>query len=97
MRCSSAADQRFRRYGDLVAGSISAALRVLAHVYQGPLALVTVLPVAVLFTLYYARTRRLWPVIVAHAFQDTLALSLLALVLGLTVLGARAQASTTTR
>jgi uncharacterized protein len=68
----------FRRYGDLVAGSISAALRVLAHAYQGPLALVTVLPVAVLFTLYYARTRRLWPVIVAHAFQDTLALSLLA-------------------
>ena len=64
----------FRRFGVGVAGTISAALRLLAHVYQGPLALVTVLPVGVVFTLYYVRTRRLWPVVVAHAFQDTLAL-----------------------
>ncbi len=68
----------FRRFGVGVAGTISAALRLLAHVYQGPLALVTVLPVGIVFTLYYVRTRRLWPVVVAHAFQDTLALSLLA-------------------
>jgi membrane protease YdiL (CAAX protease family) len=57
---------------------VSAALRLLAHGYQGPLALVTVLPVGILFTLYYARTWRIWPVIVAHAFQDTLALTMLA-------------------
>ena len=68
----------FRRFGLGVAGTISAALRLLAHGYQGPLALVTVLPVGIVFTLYYVRTRRLWPVVVAHAFQDTLALSLLA-------------------
>jgi membrane protease YdiL (CAAX protease family) len=68
----------FHRFGLAAAGTVSAALRVLAHGYQGPLALVTVLPIAVLFTVYYARTRRLWPVVVAHAFQDTLALSLLA-------------------
>jgi uncharacterized protein len=68
----------FRRFGMGVAGTISAALRLLAHGYQGPLALVTVLPVGIVFTLYYVRTRRLWPVVVAHAFQDTLALSLLA-------------------
>jgi membrane protease YdiL (CAAX protease family) len=34
--------------------------------------------VAIVFTVYYVRSRRLWPVIVAHAFQDTLALSILA-------------------
>ncbi|HSJ74829.1 MAG TPA: CPBP family intramembrane glutamic endopeptidase, partial [Gemmatimonadales bacterium] len=68
----------FRRFGIGVAGTFSAALRLLAHVYQGPLALVTVLPVGIVFTLYYVRTRRLWPVVVAHAFQDTLALGLLA-------------------
>jgi membrane protease YdiL (CAAX protease family) len=67
----------FRRFGVGWATAISIAMRLLAHAYQGPLALVTVLPVGTLFTLYYVRTRRLWPVVVAHAFQDTLALSLL--------------------
>jgi membrane protease YdiL (CAAX protease family) len=67
----------FRRLGLPVAGAISAALRVLAHAYQGPLAVVTVAPIAILFTAYYIRTRRLWPVVVAHAFQDILALEIL--------------------
>jgi membrane protease YdiL (CAAX protease family) len=66
-----------RRFGTTTAATISAGLRLLAHGYQGPLALVTVLPVAIVFTVYYVRSRRLWPVIVAHAFQDTLALSIL--------------------
>lgn len=68
----------FRRFGVAPAAGISIALRLLAHAYQGPLALVTVLPIGVLFTVYYIRTRRLWPIVVAHAFQDTLALTLLA-------------------
>ncbi len=67
----------FRRLGLPLAGAISAALRVLAHAYQGPLAVVTVAPIAILFTAYYIRTRRLWPVVVAHAFQDILALEIL--------------------
>jgi uncharacterized protein len=68
----------FRRFGLTVSATVSVVLRLLAHGYQGPLALVTVLPVGIIFTLYYARTRRMWPVVVAHAFQDTLALSILA-------------------
>jgi membrane protease YdiL (CAAX protease family) len=68
----------FRRLGIVPAAAVSVGLRLLAHAYQGPLALVTVLPIGVLFTAYYIRTRRLWPIVVAHAFQDTLALSLLA-------------------
>ncbi|HET6837087.1 MAG TPA: CPBP family intramembrane glutamic endopeptidase [Gemmatimonadales bacterium] len=68
----------FRRFGVVPAATISIALRLLAHAYQGPLALVTVLPIGVLFTVYYIRTRRIWPIVVAHAFQDTLALTLLA-------------------
>jgi membrane protease YdiL (CAAX protease family) len=67
----------FRRLGLQWAGAISAALRVLAHAYQGPLAVVTVAPIAILFTVYYIRTRRIWPVVVAHAFQDILALEIL--------------------
>jgi membrane protease YdiL (CAAX protease family) len=68
----------FRRLGVGPAAAISIGLRLLVHAYQGPLAVITVLPIGVLFTLYYVRTRRLWPIIVAHAFQDTLALTLLA-------------------
>ena len=68
----------FRRFGIVPAAAVSIGLRLLAHAYQGPLALVTVLPIGILFTVYYIRTRRIWPVVVAHAFQDTLALTLLA-------------------
>ena len=68
----------FRRFGTASAATISIALRLLVHAYQGPLALVTILPAGIVFTLYYLRTGRIWPVVVAHAFQDTLALGLLA-------------------
>ena len=44
----------------------SITLRVLVHYNQGPHALISVLPVALVFTFYYLRTGRLWPVIVAH-------------------------------
>jgi membrane protease YdiL (CAAX protease family) len=67
----------FRRLGLPLAGAISVGLRVFAHAYQGPLALVTIVPIGIVFTAYYIRTRRLWPVVVAHAFQDILAFELL--------------------
>ncbi len=55
----------------------SVLLRVAAHAYQGALGLIAILPVAVVLTLYFVRTGRLWPVIVAHVIQDAIALSLL--------------------
>jgi membrane protease YdiL (CAAX protease family) len=51
------------------------ALRVLVHLYQGRLALIAILPLGVVFTWYYVRTKRLWPVVVAHVVVDALALS----------------------
>ena len=60
----------FQGLGSGLAAIISAGLRLMIHAYQGPLALITIVPFAILFTLYYVRTRRLWPVIFAHAFQD---------------------------
>lgn len=63
------------RLGLRTASALSVALRVAVHLYQGPLALVGVLPVAVAFTWYYGRTRRLWPVIVAHASFDAIGLA----------------------
>jgi membrane protease YdiL (CAAX protease family) len=56
--------------GVRVASALSVVLRLSVHLYQGPWALLAILPLGVAFTWYYGRTRRLWPVIVAHALFD---------------------------
>jgi membrane protease YdiL (CAAX protease family) len=63
------------RFGLRAAVALSVALRVLVHLYQGRLALIAILPLGVVFTWYYVRTKRLWPVVVAHVVVDALALS----------------------
>lgn len=65
----------FRRHGAWIAGAASVVLRLLVHTYQGPIALVGILPLGIVFTAYYLRTHRVWPVIVAHAIQDAVALA----------------------
>ena len=62
-----------RRIGLRRACIVSVLLRTSVHVYEGPLAVVGVLPIGIVFTIYFARTRRVWPVIVAHALQDAFA------------------------
>lgn len=62
------------RYGTRFAVVASVALRTSVHLYQGLLAFISVLPLGVVFTVYFARTRRIWPVVVAHMLFDTLAL-----------------------
>jgi membrane protease YdiL (CAAX protease family) len=57
---------------------VSVGLRVAIHSYQGPFALVGILPMAVVFTWYYARTGRLWPLFVAHVIGDAAAFGVLA-------------------
>jgi len=64
----------FSPFGLRVAVLASVALRTAIHAYQGLLAIIGVLPVAVIFTVYYVRTRRLWPVVVAHMIMDTIGL-----------------------
>ena len=65
------------RFGLRTACVVSVVLRVAAHAYQGRLALLTILPVAVLMTFYFVKSGRLWPIIVAHIIQDAIALSFL--------------------
>lgn len=60
--------------GAAFAVNASTALRLSYHLYQGPQA-VTVIPVGLLFGAWFARTGRLWPVIVAHAVLDFVALA----------------------
>lgn len=58
------------QHGAGVAITTSAVIRFVCHLYQGPVATVTILPVGLLFAFVYWRWRRLWPLVVAHALAD---------------------------
>jgi membrane protease YdiL (CAAX protease family) len=62
------------RRGFWFAVNVSVALRVANHLYQGSMGVLSILPLGLLFTVWYARTNRLWPVILAHAAFDLIAL-----------------------
>jgi len=49
---------------------MSILIRATYHLYQGPLALFAVVPLGIVFALYFATTGRLWPLIVAHMALD---------------------------
>lgn len=63
------------RFGVSIALGISALIRVTYHLYQGPMGAILVLGFALVVTVYYWRTRALWPVILAHILLDLIALS----------------------
>jgi len=60
--------------GTAFAVNASTALRLSYHLYQGAPSLM-IIPVGLLFAAWYARTGRLWPVVLAHAAFDAMALA----------------------
>jgi membrane protease YdiL (CAAX protease family) len=62
--------------GPWTAINVSTGLRVLYHLYQGPLGVLTIVPMGLMFGYIYVRTRKLWPVIVAHVLMDVIGLAL---------------------
>lgn len=52
----------------------SVAIRLAYHLYQGPVGVINVIPMGLLAAWWFARTGRLWPVIVMHAIGDFLPL-----------------------
>ncbi len=64
------------RRGMWVAINVSVVVRLLYHLYQGPIGIMTVVPMGLLFGYAYARTHQLWPLVVAHVLVDIVALSL---------------------
>jgi len=58
------------RVGITTAVNVSAGIRVFYHLYQGAVGVVGIAPLALLFAYGFARTGRLWPLIVAHALTD---------------------------
>jgi membrane protease YdiL (CAAX protease family) len=63
------------RFGIAVAVNVSIALRMSLYLYQGPAAFLNFAIFGLLFTLFYVRTGRLWPLIVAHVLIDVIQLA----------------------
>lgn len=66
-----------RRHGMWIAINVSTLIRLSYHLYQGPIAIVSIVPMGLLFGYYYARTGKLWPLILAHALMNFIPLYLL--------------------
>jgi uncharacterized protein len=66
------------RFGIGAACAVSITLRVSLHLYQGKLAFISVLPIAIVLTWYFVKTGRLWPTVVAHVVVDALGMARLA-------------------
>jgi membrane protease YdiL (CAAX protease family) len=60
--------------GEWRAINVSVGLRLLYHLYQGPMGVLSIIPIGLLFSFWFARTGRLWPVIVAHGLMDLIGL-----------------------
>lgn len=60
--------------GPWVAINVSIAIRLAYHLYQGTLGVMGILPMGFISALWFARTGRLWPVIIAHGLMDFIAL-----------------------
>src|SRR5262249_32191797 len=59
-----------RAYGLSIAVGIPLLVRLMYHLYQGPLGVVWILAFGLTFTLFYIRSRRLWPAVFAHTLWD---------------------------
>ncbi|MEO8379072.1 MAG: CPBP family intramembrane glutamic endopeptidase [Acidobacteriota bacterium] len=66
--------QASQNSGAAFAITLSAAIRFLCHLDQGPIAAVTILPLGIIFALVYWRWRLVWPLVVAHGVMDFLGL-----------------------
>jgi len=54
--------------------NVSTGVRLLCHLYQGPMGILATVPLGLLFGYVYARTRLLWPLVLAHILLDIIGL-----------------------
>jgi uncharacterized protein len=66
------------KQGAALAITASTLLRFSYHLYQGPLASISILPLGLLFGAVYWRWRNLWPLIVAHTINNIISFMMLA-------------------
>jgi len=67
--------EAFAKFGPAVALGVSSLVRVMYHLYQGPLGAILVLGFGIVVTLFYWRFRHVWPVMFAHMLADLAALA----------------------
>lgn len=67
--------ERFRDSGAAFAITLSACIRMLYHVYQGPYGTLSILVFGMIIGTYYWRTRALGTVVITHVLADLLALT----------------------
>ncbi|HKQ13835.1 MAG TPA: CPBP family intramembrane glutamic endopeptidase [Steroidobacteraceae bacterium] len=67
--------ERFRSSGAVFAVTLSAGIRMLYHVYQGPQGTLAILAFGIIIGTYYWRTRALGAVVLTHVLADLFALS----------------------
>jgi|GEM_PF-356347 membrane protease YdiL (CAAX protease family) len=72
--CSYLVSRLAPRYGAWTAIHVSTAIRLTYHLYQGPIAALSIVPVGLVFAYWYVQRKQLWPVIAAHAYFDFTAL-----------------------
>ena len=65
----------FLAAGPSFAIGLSVLVRVLYHLYQGPLGALSVLLFGLVVSLFHWRTGKLWPVVFAHTLADAFALA----------------------
>ena len=62
--------------GMWLAINVSTVIRILYHLYQGPLGVIYVVPFGLVLGYLFARTRQVWPLIMAHILIDIAGLAL---------------------
>jgi uncharacterized protein len=58
------------KYAEVTAVNISVGIRLVCHLYQGAIGVLSIIPFGLMVTWWYARTGKLWPILVAHAVID---------------------------
>jgi membrane protease YdiL (CAAX protease family) len=59
----------------MIAAVMTAILQASYHLYQGTWNAVAAFPLFLVFALYYAKTRRIWEIVLAHLWIDLMALA----------------------
>ena len=60
----------FKPQGVAFAMGLSLVVRLLYHTYQGPVGVLCICVIGLVFSAFYVRTGRLWPVVFAHMLGD---------------------------
>jgi membrane protease YdiL (CAAX protease family) len=63
-----------QRKGALFAVNVSVLIRFLYHLYQGPAAALSIIPLGLIFALVYLKWKNIWPLIIAHGIMDFIGL-----------------------